>query len=252
MILQKSICEKNFSVLTCLYEGRKMEHWVYNLSLFGHEVSFNMDTIITMWFSMLVLIVFSFIATRNLKLVPGKLQLCAEGLVKYFNDIAKASMGNDNAQKHIAIILTLFMFILTANLAGQLPLKLIHLSTGELASPNNDINMTAAMAIVVSIYYIFYGVRKNGFRFFFKGFSIDGIIITLVDTLELFVRPFSLALRLFANILAGELLVATFISLCSIVLPLPFMLFELFVALIQALVFTLLSTTYISMAIQEE
>jgi len=229
-----------------------MEHWVYNLSLFGHEVSFNMDTIITMWFSMLVLIVFSFIATRNLKLVPGKLQLCAEGLVKYFNDIAKASMGNDNAQKHIAIILTLFMFILTANLAGQLPLKLIHLSTGELASPNNDINMTAAMAIVVSIYYIFYGVRKNGFRFFFKGFSIDGIIITLVDTLELFVRPFSLALRLFANILAGELLVATFISLCSIVLPLPFMLFELFVALIQALVFTLLSTTYISMAIQEE
>ena len=229
-----------------------MEHWIYNFSLFGHGVSINMDTILTMWFTMLLLIVVSFVATRNLKLVPGKLQLCAEGIIKYFNDIAKASMGNDNAQKHIAIILTLFMFILTANLVGQLPLKLIHLTTGELASPNNDINMTAAMAIVVSIYYIFYGVRKNGFRFFFKGFSIDGIIITLVDTLELFVRPFSLALRLFANILAGELLVATFISLCSIVLPLPFMLFELFVALIQALVFTLLSTTYISMAIQEE
>ena len=229
-----------------------MEHWIYNFSLFGHGVSINMDTIITMWFTMLLLIVVSFVATRNLKLVPGKLQLCAEGIIKYFNDIAKASMGNDNAQKHIAIILTLFMFILTANLVGQLPLKLIHLTTGELASPNNDINMTAAMAIVVSIYYIFYGVKKNGFRFFFKGFSIDGIIITLVDTLELFVRPFSLALRLFANILAGELLVATFISLCSIVLPLPFMLFELFVALIQALVFTLLSTTYISMAIQEE
>ena len=229
-----------------------MEHWIYNFSLFGHGVSINMDTIITMWFTMLLLIVVSFVATRNLKLVPGKLQLCAEGIIKYFNDIATASMGNDNAQKHIAIILTLFMFILTANLVGQLPLKLIHLTTGELASPNNDINMTAAMAIVVSIYYIFYGVRKNGFRFFFKGFSIDGIIITLVDTLELFVRPFSLALRLFANILAGELLVATFISLCSIVLPLPFMLFELFVALIQALVFTLLSTTYISMAIQEE
>lgn len=229
-----------------------MEHWTYNLSIFGHGVTINMDTLITMWFSMFVLIVLAFLATRNLKLVPGKLQLCAEGIIKYFNDIAKASMGNDNAQKHIAIILTLFMFILTANLVGQLPLKLIHLTTGELASPNNDINMTAAMAIVVSIYYIFFGVKKNGFKFFFKGFSIDGIIITLVDTLELFVRPFSLALRLFANILAGELLVATFISLFAVVLPLPFMLFELFVALIQALVFTLLSTTYISMAIQEE
>lgn len=211
-----------------------------------------MDTILTMWFSMVLLIVLALITTRNLKMIPTKLQLVGEGIIKYFNDISKASMGNNEAQKHIAIILTLFMFILTANLVGQLPLKLIHLANGELASPNNDINMTAAMAIVVSIYYIFYGVKRSGFKFFFKGFSIDGIIITLVDTLELFVRPFSLALRLFANILAGELLVATFISLFAIVLPLPFMLFELFVALIQALVFTLLSTTYISMAVQEE
>ena len=229
-----------------------MEHWLYTIHILGHGVSFNMDTILTMWFSMLLLIILAFITTRKLDMVPNKLQLAGEGIVKYFNDIAKSSMGNDEAQKHIAIILTLFMFILTANLVGQLPLKLIHLANGELASPNNDINMTAAMAIVVSIYYIFYGVKRNGFRFFFKGFSIDGIIITLVDTLELFVRPFSLALRLFANILAGELLVATFISLCAVVLPLPFMLFELFVALIQALVFTLLSTTYISVAVQEE
>ena len=229
-----------------------MEHWVYTTNILGHSVSFNVDTLITMWLSMLLLIVLALFTTKNLNMVPGTLQLIGEKIIKYFNDISKASMGNDEAQKHIAIILTLFMFILTANLVGQLPFKLIHLANGELASPNNDINMTAAMAIVVSIYYIFYGVKKNGFRFFFKGFSIDGIIITLVDTLELFVRPFSLALRLFANILAGEMLVATFISLFAIVLPLPFMLFELFVALIQALVFTLLSTTYISMAVQEE
>lgn len=229
-----------------------MEHWVYTINILGHGVSFNMDTLITMWLSMLLLIILAFVSTRNLQMVPGKLQLFGENIVKYFNNIAKSSMGNDEAQKHIAIILTLFMFILTANLVGQLPWKLIHLSSGELASPNNDINMTAAMAIVVSIYYIFYGVKRNGFKFFFKGFSIEGIIITLVDTLELFVRPFSLALRLFANIFAGEVLVATVVSLVAVVVPLPFMLFELFVALIQALVFTLLSTTYISLAIKEE
>ena len=229
-----------------------MEHWVYTLSVFGNNVSFNMDTILTMWFTMFILIVFALFVTRNLDMIPSKLQLAGEGVVKYFNDLAKSSMGNDNAQKHIAIILTLFMFILTANLVGQLPLKLIHLAKGEFASPNNDINMTAAMAIVVSIYYIYFGVKKNGFKFFFKGFSIDGIIITLVDTLELFVRPFSLALRLFANIFAGEVLVTTVVSLTGVIFPLPFMLFELFVALIQALVFTILSTTYISLAIQEE
>lgn len=229
-----------------------MEHWVYTATILGKSVSFNVDTLITMWASMLILIVLALLTTRKLTMVPSKLQYVGEAIVKYFNDLAKSSMGNDNAQKHLAIVLTLFMFILTANLVGQLPLKLIHLTKGEFASPNNDINMTAAMAIVVSIYYIYYGVKKNGFKFFFKGFSIDGIIITLVDTLELFVRPFSLALRLFANIFAGEVLVATVVSLTGIVCPIPFMLFEVFVALIQALVFTILSTTYISLAIQEE
>lgn len=230
-----------------------MEHWVYTTSILGHSLSFNMDTLITMWISMLLLIILAVATTKNLKMVPTKLQVVGEAIIRYFNDIAKTSMGNDNAQKHIAIILTLFMFILTANLFGQLPLRLIHLhGGGELASPNNDINMTAAMAIVVSIYYIYYGIKANGFKFFFKGFSISGIIITLVDWLELFVRPFSLALRLFANILAGELIISTFLGLVAIGLPLPFMLFELFVAFIQAIVFTLLSTTYIALAIQEE
>lgn len=229
-----------------------MEHWVYTTSILGQSVSFNVDTILTMWFTMFLLIIFAFFTTRNLDIIPSKLQIVGEGIIKYFNNLAKSSMGDDNAQKHIAIVLTLFMFILSANLVGQLPLKLIHLAHGEFASPNNDINMTAAMAIVVSIYYIYFGVKKNGFKFFFKGFSVDGIIITLVDTLELFVRPFSLALRLFANIFAGEVLVATVVSLTGVIFPLPFMLFEIFVALIQALVFTILSTTYISLAIQEE
>lgn len=229
-----------------------MEHWICNFKIFGHPMSANMDTLITMWFTMFLLIVLALVTTRKTSLVPSKLQLAAEGIVKYFSGIAKASMGEEASKRHLPLILTLFMFILTANLVGQLPWHLIHLKTGELASPNNDINMTAAMAIVVSLYYIYYGVKKKGFHFFFHGFSIDGIIITLVDTLELFVRPFSLALRLFANIFAGEVLVFTVVGIFAYFIPLPFMLFELFVALIQALVFTLLSTTYISMAVNEE
>ncbi len=229
-----------------------MEHWIQTFSIFGQKVSVNMDTLITMWISMFLLVVIAYLSTRKMSLVPSKIQFVAEGIVNYFANIAKASMGEDEAKKHIPLILTLFMFILTANLVGQLPWHLIHLQSGELASPNNDINMTAAMAIVVSLYYIYYGVKRNGLHFFFHGFSVDGIIITLVDALELFVRPFSLALRLFANIFAGEVLVFTILGYVAYLAPLPFMLFELFVALIQALVFTLLSTTYISMAIKEE
>ena len=229
-----------------------MEHWIYTLNIAGHSVSLNMDTLVTMWLTMIMLIIIALAATKNASIIPGKLQLVSEGIIKYFTQVTESSMGKNEAAKHLPLILTLFMFILTANLVGQLPWHLIHLHSGELASPNNDINMTAAMAIVVSIYYIYYGVKKKGFHFFFHGFGADGIIITLVDTLELFVRPFSLALRLFANIIAGEVLVFTMVGLLAYFGPLPFMLFELFVAVIQALVFTLLSTTYISMAIKEE
>ena len=212
----------------------------------------NLDTLITMWFTMALLIIVSFIATRKLSLIPNKLQVVFEGIISYFSDIASSNMGKSEAKKHLPLLLTLFMFILTANLIGQLPWRLIHLHQGELASPNNDINMTAAMAIVVSIYYIFYGIKTKGFKFFIHNFKIDGIMIALVDLLELFVRPFSLALRLFANILAGEILVFTFASMCAYFVPLPFMAFEIFVALIQALVFTLLSTTYIALAVNKE
>lgn len=229
-----------------------MEHWIYTTNILGHSVSVNMDTILTMWLTMIMLIVLALVSTRKISLVPGKMQIMFESIIKYFSNITEASMGKTEAQRHLPLILTLFMFILTANLVGQLPWHLIQLHTGEFASPNNDINMTAAMAIVVSLYYIYYGVKRKGFHFFFHGGGIDGIIITLVDTLELFVRPFSLALRLFANIFAGEVLVFTMVGIIAYFAPLPFMLFELFVALIQALVFTLLSTTYISMAIKEE
>ena len=85
-----------------------MEHWVYTADIMGKAISFNMDTLITMWISMLLLIVLAFFTTRHMDLVPSKLQLIGENVIKYFNDIAKSSMGNDNAQKHIAIILTLF------------------------------------------------------------------------------------------------------------------------------------------------
>ena len=228
-------------------------HWLVTKVLAGHSIAFNMDTLLTMWLAMGLLIIFAILIIRNASVIPTKLQYIGESIINYFSAITSGGMGEEEAKKHNPLILTLFMFILTANLIGQIPLRIIHLKAGELASPDNDINMTAAMAIVVSIYYIYYGIKKHGaMKFFFHVWSIGGVMTTLIDGLELFVRPFSLALRLFANILAGEIMVMTFLGMLAYFLPLPFMLFELFVALIQALVFALLSTTYITMAVNEE
>ncbi len=215
------------------------------------QYSINLDTVITMWITMGILIVFALLATRKMSIIPNKLQAVAEGILGVFVNLTDSMIGK-NGRKHVPLLASLFLFILTANLLGQLPWRLYHLKTGELASPTNDINMTAAMAIMVLIYYIYQGVRIKGPKYFLHEFSFVGIIMALVELLEMVVRPFSLALRLFANILAGELLIVTFVGLCAYLLPLPFMLFEVFVAFIQALVFMLLSTAYIAIAVQEE
>lgn len=215
------------------------------------QFSVNVDTVVTMWITMGILIVFAFFATRKMSIIPNKLQAVAEGILGVFVGLTDSMIGKKGRQ-HVPLLASLFLFILTANLLGQLPWRLYHLKTGELASPTNDINMTAAMAIMVLIYYVYQGVKVKGPKYFLHEFSFIGIIMALVEVLEMVVRPFSLALRLFANILAGELLIVTFVGLCAYFLPLPFMFFEVFVAFIQALVFMLLSTAYIAIAVQEE
>ena len=226
-------------------------HWIVNTVIAGHPMAFNMDTLVTMWSAMAFLIIVAFIATRNLAIVPGKLQYVIEGILGYFDNLIK-SMINKDGEKHFPLIASLFLFIVTANLMGQLPLKMFELKHGEFASPTNDINMTAGLAIIVLIYYVTAGLIKKKGKFLLHEFSFVGIISMLVEILELFTRPLTLALRLFGNILAGEILIGALLGICAWGLPLPIMFFEILVACVQALVFTMLTTVYIATAVNEE
>ncbi len=229
-----------------------MEHWIYTITILGHAVSLNLDTIFTMWFAMAVVIIFALFATRNLSLVPGKLQSISESIMKFFYGTLDTMIEHEN-RKHVPLVASLFLFIVTANLMGQLPLKIIHLKNGcELASPTNDINLTAAMAIIVLIYYVFTGIRAKGPKFFLHELSFTGIVMALVEILEMFTRPLSLAIRLFANIFAGEILVSIALGGLAYFLPLPIMLFEILVAFIQATVFMMLTIAYIGSATGEQ
>ena len=221
------------------------EHWVGYIG----NLHVHLDTLVTMWFAMVVVLIVAFLLTRKFEIIPNKLQTVAESVIKFF-------IGNvseiKNGEKHIPLVGSLFLFILFANLMGQLPLRLIHLKQGELASPTNDINMTAAMAVIVLIYYLFQGFKTKGIHAIWHGFSLAGIITMFVDVLEMITRPLSLSLRLFANIFAGEILVSALLGIFAIGLPLPAMFFELFVAFIQAFVFMMLSIAYISTSVSEE
>lgn len=225
-----------------------MEHWVVQIA----NITVNMDTLVTMWAAMLFLIIFCFIATRNLSIVPGSIQAFCETVMGFFWNLTDSMIGKDEGRKHIPLVASLFLFIVTANLMGQLPLRLIELKHGELASPTNDINMTAAMAIIVLVYYVFAGIKKKKMKFFLHGFSFVDIIVFLVEILEMITRPLTLALRLFGNIMAGEIFVGAMLGITAWFLPIPVMFFEVLVAFIQALVFTMLTTVYISSAVKEE
>ena len=223
------------------------EHWQAVIG--GYSV--NMDTLVTMWITMGILIVFALIATRKLEIIPNKIQIISEGIMNFFNDITSSMIGK-NSERHIPLLSTLFLFIVTGNLIGQLPWRLYQLKTGELASPTNDINMTASMAIIVLFYYIFHGIKEKGIKYFLHSFNPIDIVVAIIELLEMVIRPFTLALRLFANILAGELLVVAFIGIFAYILPLPIMFFEVFVGFVQALVFMMLSTAYVSLAVAKE
>ncbi len=229
-----------------------MEHWIYIFNIAGHAISLNLDTIFTMWFAMAAVIIFALIATRHLDLIPGKLQAVSESVMKFFYGTLDTMIEHENRQ-HVPLVASLFLFIVTANLMGQLPLRIINLKHGgELASPTNDINLTAAMAIIVLIYYVFMGIRAKGAKFFLHEFSFTGIVMALVEILEMITRPLSLAIRLFANIFAGEILVSIALGGLAYFLPLPIMLFEILVAFIQATVFMMLTIAYIGSATGNE
>merc|ERR1711869_104881 len=137
--------------------------------------------------------------------------------------------GEEEYQSWVPFLGTIFLFIFASNWSGALlPWRVIELSSGELAAPTNDINTTAALALMTSVAYFYAGLRKKG--------------------LEYFTKPLSLTFRLFGNILADELVVGVLLSLVPLFVPVPIMLLGLFTSAIQALVFATLAGAYIGEA----
>lgn len=223
------------------------EHWIGHIG----NWTVHLDTLITAWLAMILVLIFSISLVSFIKLrrVPSKFQAFAELVYSFVVDISVGQMGMKEGYKHVPVVGSLFLFILTANLVGQLPWKLYHLPQGEFAAPTNDLNLTVALAVIVVIYYIASGVAKKGLSYF-KHYITPPFMLPL-NVLEDFTRPFSLALRLFANILAGEILITVLVGLIPLIVPIPMMLFELLIAFIQAFVFAILTSVYLAGATAE-
>lgn len=221
----------------------------------------------------LLLLIFMPLASRSQRMVPKRARNLIESICLFLREEMARPVLGENTDRYIGFIWTMFFFILTLNLLGMVPIeKMVMLLTGKEnhfgGAATANIWITGAMAIVTFFVTHIAGVRKQGLWRYIVNLAppVPWWIMPLVYFLEIvtaIVRPFTLAVRLFANMIAGHIVLAVVIGLIFIFKNyeaaiavllgnLALSLLELLVALIQAYIFTLLSTLYISFSISSE
>jgi F-type H+-transporting ATPase subunit a len=232
---------------------------VFTITAAGYKIPVN-ETVIVSWVAMVLLIFGALLVTRNLQQVPRGFQCLLEGGIGFLNDFSKRQFGK-RAKIFGPYIGTLFLFLLVANI---LPAITPVFAFGkappfEIKPPARDINLCAALALISVLLMFFSGLIARGPVGWFKNLLQPVPMMLPFNLLEYVIRPLSLCLRLFGNILGG-FIIMTLISIAlagaikfSIIIPIPVSLyFDFFDGFIQALVFTFLTTLYVSEAVDTE
>ena len=185
------------------------------------------ESVVVMWIIMAIVIVASIFLTRKLSVEnPGKRQLFLEVCIGKF---------------YIPYLMSVGLFIGIANVIGLFGFK----------PPTKDLNCTIALALMSIILVEAAGIRAKGVKKWAKGFTQPVAIITPINILEIFIRPFSLCLRLFGNVLGAFVIMELIKAVVPMVVPLVFSFyFDIFDGLIQAYVFVFLTSLYIKEAIE--
>ena len=199
-------------------------------------------------------------------MIPGKVQSLFETMFEFVLDYMETTLESRKlAVKFFPFIVTLFLFILTANLLEFTPgigsIFVNVMSDGHmehvplLRSVNTDLNVTLALAIIAFLAIEITGVVVIGFLKYAGKFvnfkSAIGFFIGIIELVSEIARLIAFSFRLFGNIFAGEVLIVVIMAFIPIILPVPLMLFEVFVGFIQAAIFSLLTLFFIKIAITE-
>ena len=204
----------------------------------------NMTIVWNTLFVCLILIVLSFIATRNLQVYPGGAQNVMEVIVDGLHSLLIDTMG-EHGKKFFPLIATIGLFILTSNLIGIIP---------GFESPTANINTNLAMALVVFFMTHVVGVITHGFKYLKQFLGPVWWLIPLMLPIELIShlsRPLSLTFRLFGNIAGEDIVLLVVLLLVPLIVPLPIMFLMIFTSVVQTLVFMLLAMMYIGGAMEE-
>lgn len=224
---------------------------------FGFPIT---NTLVASSIVVVFLIVLALLVGKRLKMIPGRLQSVFEHTVEGIYDfVADTLESREMARKYFPLIVTMFLFIWFSNLMEFLPGIGSILYHGEplLRSVNTDLNTPLALSLiaffVIEITGILaIGVAKYGSKFFVNPIKdFLGFAVGLIEFIGELVRVVSLSFRLFGNILAGEVVLAVATYFVPYFLPVPLMMFEIFIGTLQAAIFALLTLFFIKLAITE-
>lgn len=194
--------------------------------------------VIVMWAIIAVVAVISLVVTHNLKERPGKFQNIIETGVEYLDNYYTGMLGKKNARKYIFFLGSLFVFIIFANYSGLFP----GVGISKYAkAPTSSLSVTLGLGVVTFLFLQIAGIKAEA-KHYISHFLTPILPLLLMDEL---IKPISLSLRLFGNVFGEETALENFYELMPIGAPLIMMALSLLFCAIQAIVYTMLTTSYL-------
>ncbi len=195
------------------------------------------ESVVVTWIIMAVLVILSIIFVRNLKVEnPGKVQIALEAAIGWAQDFFEGIIGKEN-RRYIPYLITVLLYLGIANTIALLGFK----------PPTKDLNVTAALAIMSMCLIEYSGIHKNGVKHWVKHFAQPVPVVAPIMLLEVVIRPLSLCMRLFGNMLAGFVVMELLKALVPLLVPIPVSFyFDIFDGLLQAYVFVFLTSLFMN------
>ena len=204
----------------------------------GIEVA---ESVVITWVIMAFMLILAICMTRNLKVQnPGKRQVILETAVCGLQNMVKGIIGEEGAG-YVPYLVTVIVYIGISNIIGLFGMK----------PPTKDLNVTGALAIMSIILIEYSGIHAKGVKRWAKSFAEPVAVVAPLNVLEIFIRPLSLCMRLFGNILGAFVIMELIKIVAPLLVPVPLSLyFDLFDGFIQAYVFVFLTSLFIKETIE--
>lgn len=212
----------------------------FTIPIFG-GIDVAESTVIS-WVIMAIIMILTLVLTRNMKVEnPGKLQVGVEYVVESLQNIVRGIVGHEG-ERYVPYLATVLVFLGISNVFAVTGMK----------PPTKDLNVSAAVALMSIVLVQIASIRQNRVKGWLKGFTKPIAVVTPINIMELAIRPLSLCMRLFGNVLGAFVVMKLLEHLVPIILPAVFSLyFDFFDGLIQAYVFVFLTGLFIKEAIED-